>query len=56
MKNANVDSKKIPKATQSRRLPGVQVRWGVKAGWARGDREFGSHRGGEFGRGPREFG
>ena len=32
MKNAKVGSKKILKATQPRRVAGVQVRSGVKAG------------------------
>jgi len=32
MKNANVETKKIVKAAQSRRVAGVPVRSGVKAG------------------------
>ena len=54
MKSARFDSKKIGKADQPRRVAGVPVRSGVKAGleWSgrRGDREFGTSRGGEFGR------
>jgi hypothetical protein len=54
MKNAKVGTKKIVKDVQPRRVAGVPVRSGVKAGleWSgqRGDREFGTKRGGEFGR------
>ena len=42
MKNANVETKKIVKAAQARRVAGVPVRSGVKAGGIPG---------GEFGRG-----
>jgi hypothetical protein len=56
MKNAKVGTKKIVKDVQPRRVAGVPVRSGVKAGmeWSgqRGDREFGTMRGGEFGRRP----
>ena len=36
MKNAKVESKKIRKAAQPRRVAGVPVRSGVKAGWQAG--------------------
>ncbi len=48
MKNAKVASKKLRKAAKPRRVAGVQVRSGVKAGRRSpgspelGDREFGS--------------
>jgi hypothetical protein len=48
MKNAKFDSKKIVKAAQPRRVAGVPVRSGIKAG-PMGDREFGSRRGGTAG-------
>ena len=54
MKNEKVESKKIDKS-EPRRVAGVPVRSGVKAGATRGDDEFGSSRGGEFGRGPRRI-
>jgi hypothetical protein len=41
MKNANVGSKKIVKATQPRRVAGVQVRSGVKAGGCEKPGKFG---------------
>ena len=47
MKNANVGSEKIIKV---RRMAGVPVRSGVKAGADLGDGEFGSHHGGELGK------
>jgi hypothetical protein len=39
MNNAKVGSKKIVKAAQSRRVAGVQVRSGVKAGLGGTDRD-----------------
>ena len=48
------DKKNINTPKQSR-IAGMQVRSGVKAGRSLGDGEFGSQRGGEFGRGPRRI-
>ena len=58
MKNANVETKKIVKAAQPRRVAGVPVRSGVKAGKIH---EFGTLGGGELGKpggigGPGGFG
>jgi hypothetical protein len=53
MKKAKVGSEKIVKAAQPRRVAGVPVRSGIKAGTL-GDSEFGSMRGGTAG--DREFG
>ena len=53
MKNKRVKDKKIHKVAKPCRVLGMQVRSGVKAGAQWGDREFGSMRGGEFGRGGR---
>ena len=36
MKNVKAKSKKIIKATKPRRVAGVQVRSGIKAGWQAG--------------------
>ena len=47
MKNANVETKKIVKAAQARRVAGVPVRSGVKAGLLRGGES-------ELGRGGRD--
>ena len=46
MKNANVESKKIAKAAQPRRVAGVPVRSGVKAGRRDGPRDIGRDPGG----------
>ena len=46
MKNANIGSEKIVKV---RRMAGVPVRSGVKAGGRLGDDEFGSKRGPKLG-------
>jgi hypothetical protein len=46
MENAKVESKKVRKAAKSRRVAGVQVRSGVKAGGIHG----GGIHGGEGGR------
>ena len=42
MKNATVGSKKVLKAAQARRVAGVPVRSGVKAGKIGGIHEFGA--------------
>jgi len=49
MKNAKVGSKKVLKAAQPRRVAGVPVRSGVKAGKIGGIHEFGAPGKPEFG-------
>ena len=55
MKNTTTENKKIIKAAKQSHIAGIQIRSGVKAGRELGDGEFGSARGGEFGRGPRRI-
>ena len=44
MKNANVGSQKILKAAKTRRVAGVPIRSGIKAGHFRDDRRGGESR------------
>ena len=52
MKNAKVKNRKLDRTAKQSPIAGIQIRSGVKAGHELGDHEFGSSRGGEFGRGP----